>query len=498
MRAEALLVIWLGVASAGVVRNMNDYPSVDELPCYHYTREETLHVDCSDRGFTDIPANIDSDVVILDLSNNNIASFPEALSNFTQLKVLDLSGNILNEPLPPFIENLTQLRTLNLSKNQYEAWAFGARSDSLRSLDLSKNRINIIDAAAISAMPSLSRLDLSENRIYDLPPQMFEAAPNLEILHLSRNYFSDVPKFQSDSLRTLHLSNCQISNLKPDSLLAMNSLLAIDLSINEIEQIPDSFASNTLQELDLSYNEITSLSDLSFSSLPHLAVLNLRGNGFREIWPTTHFASNPFLRAVYVKGNRWSCDGFSVNLLLTYEFLASKVADRGSLICYSPSNVTQMSWQQAYIQTWHFEKPMETYTVIAVMIGIIIGILITSMVCRGLMALNQPTPAAQPSAGNTNLNGVVTRPREESVEIRVPLRSSDQPPSYDEALLMPRLNDSFHSLPDFVDEESAESRHNYRRSRSIGDLTEHRPRTSDRRSVRRTVEIHMTQTFDVV
>lgn len=433
---------------------------------------------------------------VLLLSNNNFATFPSQLEKFHNVEVLDLSGNHLSRPLPAYIQNWKALNTLNLSNNNYDTWISDGRRYNIVKLDLSGNKINHIDIDAFSGMGFLHFLDLSENRIYDLPDRLFAEANNLGILVLSRNYFVDVPNFQSRSLRTLHLSNCQISSINIDSLRDMNSLVELDLSINQIESIPNGLASNTLQELDLSYNEISMLTDDTFSALPHLAVLDMRGNEFKEVWSTSHFASNPFLREVYVKGNRWSCEGFSVNLLLTYEFLTKeppKIVDRSSLICYSPSNVTQLSWQQAYIRTWHpNESTLESYTTIAVMIGVIIGIVVTSFVCRGLMAINKPEPS-RPSEETTvvNLNGTRTEPRVESVVMRIPLRDEDLPPSYDEALLMPRLNSSFHSLPDFVDEVEEPNRR-YRRSRSIGDLTEFRPRASDRRSIRRTVEIHIS------
>lgn len=428
------------------------------------------------------------------LSNNNFYTFPTQLGNFSRVEALDLSSNYLSRPIPEYLQKWANLNILNLSNNLYDTWTVTGEEYTIKNLDLSKNKINAIDERAFGTMPNLHSLDLSENRFTDLPAEVFAQAHNLDSLILSRNYFSDVPSFQSPSLRSLHLSSCQISNINVDSLLGMSSLLEIDLSINQIEEIPENLASRTLQELNLSYNAINSLTDQTFSSLPHLAVLDLRGNEFRDVWSTSHFASNPFLREVYVKGNRWSCEGFSVNLLLTYEFLTKeppKIADIESLICYSPSNVTQMSWQQAYIRTWHpSDQTATSFTTVAVLIGIIIGIVVTSCVCRGVVAVTTPDSPPRPALESTvlNLNGTTPHTRADSVVLRVPL-TEDLPPTYDEALLMPRLNASFHSLPDFVDEEDEPVR-NYRRSRSIGDLTDFRPRMGDRRSLRRPVDIH--------
>lgn len=428
---------------------------------------------------------------VLLLANNNFLTFPPQLENFSRVEVIDISGNRLSSSLPTYFQDWNQLAILNLSNNNYDSWLNSEYTFNFIKLDLSKNKINHIDEEAFLRMPRLYLLELSENRLYDLPPRIFQKATSLEVLILSRNYFSEVLRFESSSLKNLRLSNCQITSFDTNSLTGMPSLLEIDLSINQIESIPDNVASNSLQELDLSYNEIDKLTDSTFVMLPHLAVLNLRGNGFRDVWSTSHFASNQFLREVHVKGNRWSCEGFSVNLLLTYEYLTkepAKVFDKASLICYSPANVTQMSWQQAYIQTWHADEgSMSSYTFLAVVFGMIIGIVITSFVCRLLMSKNKPNPP-RPTSETTILNGNAIQPRPESVVLRVPLRE-DLPPTYDEALLLPTLNSSFHSLPDFVDESNNRERGN-RRSRSIGDLTETRPRLGDRRSAR-TVEVRL-------
>ncbi|XP_041975348.1 leucine-rich repeat-containing G-protein coupled receptor 5-like [Aricia agestis] len=486
---DTFIVVWLllPMALCGVLRD-----SEEGYDCRSYTYHGLEYLDCADRGLTDLPENISYDAHVVRLANNNFVSFPALLEKFQNVEILDISGNHLTGPLPTYMESWKNLNTLNLSNNNYDSWITTEFEISARKIDLSKNKINRVDEDAFVRMNNLNFLDLSENRIYDLPTTVFAQAIKLEILILSRNYFNKVPNFQSSSLKNLYLSNCQIIYVDVKALTTMQSLLELDLSINQIEYIPDNLASYSLQELDLSYNEINTINDRTFSSLPHLAVLDLRGNEFKEVWSTSHFASNPFLREVLVKGNRWSCEGFSVNLLLTYEFLTKdppKTSDKGSLICYSPANVTQLSWQQAYIRTWHAdENSAESYMFVAVMIGVIIGIIITSFVCRGIMIWNR-SEAETPSSETTILNGSAVQDRADAVVLRIPLRE-DLPPTYDEALLMPRLNSSFHSLPEIIDEEEEDIRRQ-RRSRSIGDLTEMRPRMSDRRSVRRTVAIHI-------
>lgn len=429
------------------------------------------------------------------LTNNNFAVVPSELAEFTQLEELSLAGNHLSGDLPSFLEDLHRLSVFDLSNNNFDSWSNYGLS-SVTHLDLSKNKIANIEESAFDRMSSLYYLDLAENRINNLPHNLFLNTHKLDTFVLSRNQFDEFPNFRSFSLRNLDLSNCQISTLEHNSFFGKASLYAVNLSINEIDSIPDHIASSTVQILDLSYNNISSISDQTFSSLPHLEVLDLRGNDFKEVWSTSYFLSNPFLREIKVKGNRWNCEGFSINLLLTYEFLTrepAKVVDPDTtLICYYPNNVTQMTWQDAYLRTWHQESDYAPFTMSAIIFGIIIGVVITSFACRGLMSITKPdSPRVIIREVETQNLNRRTSSDSERVMIRVPL-TEDLPPSYDEALLMPRLNSSFHSLPGIVDEDddAAERNRQFRRSRSIGDLVESPPRRIDRRSVRspRTVE----------
>lgn len=424
-----------------------------------------------------------------------MAIFPPELEDFAQLEELSLAGNQISGQLPSFVQNFEQLAVLNLSNNNIDTWT-RHKLLSVSTLDLSKNKINSIDETAFAKMPSLFYLNLAENRINNLPTNVILQSNYLYTLDLSRNLFNKIPNIRTNSLRSLDLSSCQLTTLEANSLEPMESLWEINLSLNAIDSIPDNLSSNSLQIFDLSYNDISMISDYSFSALPHLAVLDLRGNDFKEVWYTSHFSSNPYLREVRVKGNRWSCEGFGMNLLLMYEFLTkepAKVADPASLICYSPSNVTQLTWQDAYMKTWHDEPVLGNFTITAILIGIIIGVIVTSIVCRMLMGSTKTEPprVVIRETETQNLNPAETNTEPTVLRIHI---AEDLPPSYDEALLMPRLNASFHSLPELADDiEEVERVREFRRSRSSGDLVDSRPRDRDRRSVRSPRTVHIEE-----
>ena len=91
----------------------------------------------------------------------------EALSELTELEVLDLSGNELGSRVPSALTEIAGLRILDLSDNRLRgagglAWL--GEFETLEELDLSQNRIEAPIPAALGAVSSLTRLDLSQNR----------------------------------------------------------------------------------------------------------------------------------------------------------------------------------------------------------------------------------------------------------------------------------------------------------------------------------------------
>ena len=81
--------------------------------------------------------NIDTTTHI-DLSSK---TFPESISLLTNLRVLNLHGNKIND-IPNFIWSLTNLQNLNLSANQITSVSDSILSlTNLQHLDLSYNQI---------------------------------------------------------------------------------------------------------------------------------------------------------------------------------------------------------------------------------------------------------------------------------------------------------------------------------------------------------------------
>lgn len=113
---------------------------------------------------------------------------------------------------------------------------------------------------------------------------ILESAPKLETLNLAGNplgAFNDNDErihLISSSLKTLDLSNCQISKINgPRMLSGLISLEHLILKSNPLHTLPDLYAIKLLS-IDLSACNLTTLRRTVFSQMPMLISANLSGN----------------------------------------------------------------------------------------------------------------------------------------------------------------------------------------------------------------------------
>ncbi|XP_020103741.1 probable LRR receptor-like serine/threonine-protein kinase At2g24230 [Ananas comosus] len=179
-------------------------------------------------------------------------------------KVLALraSGLRLSGPIPEnTIAKLTKLEHLDLSDNDVTAlsadiWEMGS---SLRSLNLSFNRVNDSLPNNVGDFGKLESLDLSHNAFFGEIPTALSSISNLALLNLSSN------RFEGEI---------------PDAILRSKSLVSVDFSGNLLYgTLPDDFGNSmqSLEELNLAGNRING-SLPALSGLNSLTYLNLSGN----------------------------------------------------------------------------------------------------------------------------------------------------------------------------------------------------------------------------
>ncbi|XVF78876.1 hypothetical protein PTKIN_Ptkin14bG0172600 [Pterospermum kingtungense] len=202
------------------------------------------------------------------LQNNEIQGPIPSFSKFVNLTELDLSSNKLNGVFQ-LDKSLNQLTKLDLSNNAFISLTIGSNMNyslpSLRSLDLSS--CNIIEVPdVVRNLPGLITLDLSYNRIRVIEAQMFLNLESLQSLDLSHNSALSVSNNSNVSLvlpnlSWLFLSYCNITQF-PNFLTSLDSLTELDLSNNIIQgQISkqETKWGKNLVFLDLSKNLLTAL-----------------------------------------------------------------------------------------------------------------------------------------------------------------------------------------------------------------------------------------------
>ncbi|KAG8512568.1 Toll-like receptor 3, partial [Galemys pyrenaicus] len=223
----------------------------------------------------------------LDMDDNN---FPNTGSNmFTgliKLKYLSLSNSFTS------LQTLTNETFLSLAHSP------------LLLLNLTKNKISIIESDAFIWLRHLKVLDLGLNEIgQELTGQEWRGLENIveiylsynKYLQLSSNSFALVPSLQQLMLRRVDLKNLVSS---PSPFCPLHNLTILDLSNNNLANIDDELLEGLekLEILDLQHNNLARLwkhanpgGPVQFlKGLSHLHILNLESNGFDEI-PTEVF-----------------------------------------------------------------------------------------------------------------------------------------------------------------------------------------------------------------
>ncbi|KAF8093834.1 hypothetical protein N665_0377s0044 [Sinapis alba] len=248
----------------------------------------------------------------LDLSGNKITSLPSDLWSLDSLKNLNLSSNLLSDPLPSNIGNFISLQTLDLSFNSFygEIPASISSLVGLKTLNLNNNGFQFVVPPGLLNCRSLLSIDLSSNRLTgSLPVGFGSAFPELKRLNLSRNLFQgSVNGVLHGNMETLDLSKNRfdghILHLIAGHKHNLSSLVHLDLSENgfvghilnglssaqklgylnlasnrfRVQDFPQILKLSGLYYLNLSRTNLVGSIPSEISRLSHLKVLDLSYN----------------------------------------------------------------------------------------------------------------------------------------------------------------------------------------------------------------------------
>ncbi|XP_072932346.1 uncharacterized protein [Epargyreus clarus] len=268
---------------------------------------------------------------ILNLCYNNISIIKRrSFAEMSSLQILDLSNNHIGQLSVEQFYNLRRLRQLRLDSNRIRALPRDAfKNTLLEYLDLSDNQLILFPSSTLAQVGfTLRRLELSRNRLEYLDAAMFHTTAFLHELSLAQNaltVLSDNTLAGLPRLRRLDLSYNAIKANFKELFHNVPRLRRLSLAGAGLKTAPHLPLAN-LTELDLSINHITSYRESDVRYLANLHALNLAGNKFTSVRPAM-WAALPRLISLDVSHNpivrmsRGSFEGLDRLLHLRMEHL---------------------------------------------------------------------------------------------------------------------------------------------------------------------------------
>ncbi|KAL4703357.1 hypothetical protein ACJJTC_013123, partial [Scirpophaga incertulas] len=209
MKIALIQLVFLTTTSA-------DFTTECQRPCDCRWQSGNKAAICSNSSLKVIPANLSSDIQILDLSNNNLLQLHQeafrkvGLSNLKKLFLrecyiesihksafitlaimieLDLSKNRIHYLHPDIFKSTEKLRLINLSNNLIEKLDDGVFRNMkyLQKVEMSNNKIVRIGTKAFVNLPQLKILRFDGNNISHMKPETFNGLKNLSGLDLHNN-----------------------------------------------------------------------------------------------------------------------------------------------------------------------------------------------------------------------------------------------------------------------------------------------------------------------
>ena len=237
----------------------------------------------------------------LNLGNKNLSSLPTTIKCFKYLENLDLFSNQLTK-IPDEIGKLIRLNRLNLWNNQIDQLPIVLNQlTELGILVLAGNRFYQLPHNFGENWKKLVYLDLNANRLQNLPESFWNMTA-LQELHLQENQLGVLSDKinQFSYLRVLQLAKNQIKSLP---ILSISGLKHLDLSYNQLTQLPERFDVMLLEKLFLNNNRLSTF-DAGRGKVPvqnTIKELYLQDNQIKNL--PTEFFTLQFLNKLDVRNN---------------------------------------------------------------------------------------------------------------------------------------------------------------------------------------------------
>ncbi|XBI97217.1 hypothetical protein VPH35_033394 [Triticum aestivum] len=229
-------------------------------------------------------------------SNQLTGTIQASLGNLTNLHILALEANKLSGSVPPTLGNIATLEFLNLPKNNLEGnMEFLSALSNCRNLQQIGLGANSFAGYLPEYMGNLSSrlvtFDAGYNKLIGGLPVAISNISSLELLALPNNQLSEpIPKSiaMMKNLTWLDLSSNEILGTIPTEMGMLGSLQQVFLQGNKfLGSIPSTFGNlSRLEKIDLSNNQLSSMIPASLFRLVKLIILDLSCNSFDGALPT--------------------------------------------------------------------------------------------------------------------------------------------------------------------------------------------------------------------
>ncbi|KAK5915429.1 hypothetical protein CesoFtcFv8_001020 [Champsocephalus esox] len=252
--------------------------------------QQLRHLWLDDNNLTEVPVvslRHQENLQALTLALNCIAYIPDnAFTNLTSLVVLHLHNNRIKQIGDNCFAGLVNLETLDLNFNNLMVFPKAIEAlPKLKELGFHSNDIAVIPEGAFHNNPLLRTIHLYDNPLSLVGASAFQNLSDLHSLMLrGASMMQDFPILTStNNLESLTLSGTKISSIPANLCEDLKLLHTLDLSYNEIKELPSLQSCVRLQEISFQHNRIDQLDRDTFQGLSALRLLDLSRNDIRVI-----------------------------------------------------------------------------------------------------------------------------------------------------------------------------------------------------------------------
>ncbi|KAB0802187.1 hypothetical protein PPYR_04373 [Photinus pyralis] len=219
-----------------------------------------------------------------------------------------------NCPIPDsvstFMDNLGVYKVKSLKADYMKYFkhfkaSFLSGLSYLESLTLSNNEIEIIDDDVFMGSSNLTEIDLGSNSIR-LTPNLFKYTEKLTLIDLSMNNLDSIPDtlfHNLNNLRVLFLWGSNFTTINGSIFRDLTSLRTLELSHCHIQHLPyDAFYSlKNLTAINLGMNEFETLPANTFAKSTLLETIKMENNPHLQSLPDYLFVNLKLLKTVGLK-----------------------------------------------------------------------------------------------------------------------------------------------------------------------------------------------------